>query len=464
MQPEAAAPPGPGLLEARCTRCHGLERVLGAGGSEGDWAATVARMQVQYGAGIAAGLTDQEAALVVEYLAATQPLGEGRRPLREAGLARPAASPRDALSGGTGPVEPALEGRTGARTVEAGRAEAADRLPAGPDPVLAEGQSPKPLEALAPELRESVERGAARWEAEGCAGCHVSALEVRAWAGAFPQVPLFRPDEGVVTLRRAVAHWRRRPGAEVDDAPGRGPEETELVAYLAWRADGRPVAPGRAYPLPPATDLEALERAEASGRAIAEGQPGRLDTGACSGCHPQGGAADRSVQGRPVSEVRAAAAGFPRFVTDLGRVGTLEDYLTAHLPLAFQGEPVAPANLGRPGSPELTAVIAYLTWLARDRLVDVGRPPGARAHGSAELGREIYQLRCGICHDPRERGSGPLGPGLAGLFERRRLPSGRPAMPEAIVQAIRSGARGMPAFIDLTAAQLEDLLAYLRTL
>ncbi len=38
------------------------------------------------------------------------------------------------------------------------------------------------------------------------------------------------------------------------------------------------------------------------------------------------------------------------------------------------------------------------------------------------------------------------------------------ATPEAVVQTIRSGARGMPAFIDLTAAQLEDLLAYLRTL
>ncbi len=475
-------PLGAALLEARCARCHGLDRVLGAGGSEADWASTVERMQARYGAGTAAGLTGQEATLIVDYLAATQPLESARRPLRAAGLARsptsghpaPAGGPRaapwggrpgaKASSGGTGPVEPRPEGRTGAGTSGAVPQETADRLPAGPDPVVTEGRSPKPLEALAPLLRESVERGAARWEAEGCAGCHVSALEIRTWAGAFPQVPLFRPEEGVVTLTRAVGHWRRRPGAPVGDSPGLGPEDTDLVAYLAWQADGAPMAPGRAYPLAPAADLETLERAVARGRAIAEGEPGRLESGACGGCHPQGGAADRSVRGRPVAEILGAAAGFPRFVPDLGRVGTLEDYLTAHLSLAFQGEPVTPPDLGRPGSQELTAVVAYLAWLARDRLVDVGRPPGARTRGSAELGQEIYQLRCGICHDPRERASGPLGPGLAGLFERGRLPSGRPATPEAVVQTIRSGARGMPAFIDLTAAQIEDLLAYLRTL
>jgi mono/diheme cytochrome c family protein len=457
-----AAPPGAALLEARCTRCHGLERVLGAGGSEADWAATVGRMQARYGAGAATGLTDQEAALIVDYLAAAQPLEGARRPLRVVGLARPPAAPSGATSGGTGPVEPRLERRTGPDG--AAHPQAADRLPAGPDPVLAEGRSPKPLEALAPGLRESVERGAARWEVEGCAGCHVSAIEIRAWAGAFPQVPLFRPEEGVVTLTRAVKHWRRHPGAQVEDSSGHGPEETDLVAYLTWRADGAPMAPGRAYPLPPAADLETLERAVARGRAIAEGEPGRLESGACSGCHPQGKAVDRSVRGRPVPEILGAAAGFPRFVPDLGRVGALEDYLTAHLSLAFEGEPVTPSELGRPSSEELTAVVAHLAWLARDRLVDVGRPAGARSRGSAELGREFYQLRCGICHDPKEQGSGPLGPGLAGLFERGRLPSGRPATPEAVVQTIRSGARGMPAFIDLTAAQLEDLLAYLRTL
>ena len=35
---------------------------------------------------------------------------------------------------------------------------------------------------------------------------------------------------------------------------------------------------------------------------------------------------------------------------------------------------------------------------------------------------------------------------------------------EAVTRLLRDGTRGMPAFFDLTAAQIEDLLAYLRTL
>ncbi len=434
--------------------------MLDAGGSAADWAATVDRMRTRYGADRITGLTDEQAAAIVEYLAATRPLESAARPLRVVGLAGPAVPPPGPAAGG-GPVAPRPDGRTGAGRPGVGSGA---RLPAGPDPVLPEGRPPKPLESLAPRVREAVERGAARWEAEGCAGCHPSEAEVRAWAPAFPQVPLFRPDEGVVSFARAVEHWRRRPGAPVQDLPGLGAEETELVAYLSWRADGAPMAPGRAYPLAPADDLDRLSESVERGRAIAEGEPGRLDGGACSPCHPQGGGLDRNGRGQPVPAIRATAALFPRFAPELGRVGTLEDYLTAHLALAFGGEPIRPPELARPGSRELTDLLAYLAWLARDRLLDIGRPPGARARASAELGREIYEFRCGICHDPQRRDSGPLGPGLAGLFERGRLPSGRPATPEEVAGVIRSGARGMPAFPDLTREQLDDLLAYLRTL
>ncbi len=449
--------------------------MLEAGGSDADWAATVARMRERYGADLVTGLRDEQAAAIAEYLTAVRPLEGGYRPLRvvvaRSGAAalpdRPAAPESPGLPGSrrpaaAGPAEP-VPGRRGDGS-QAAAPGAGLRLPAGPDPALAEGRPPKPLESLASRFREAVEGGAARWKAEGCAGCHPSDAEVRAWAPAFPQVPLFRPDEGVVTLARAVEHWRRRPGASVEDPPGLGPEETALVAYLTWRADGAPMAAGRAYPLPPAVDLERLAEAVERGRANAEGEPGRLDGGACGRCHPQGGGTDRNERGERVPAIRATAALFPRFAPELGRVGTLEDYLTAHLALAYGGEPAAPPALGRPGSREMTDLLAYLAWLARDRLLDVGRPPGARARASAELGREIYQLRCGICHDPQRREPGPLGPGLAGLLGRGRLPSGRPATREEVIRTIRSGTPGMPAFSDLTSEQLEDLLAYLRTL
>lgn len=434
--------------------------MLDAGGSADDWAATVARMRERYGADRVTGLDDEQVRAITEYLAATRPLEGSVRPLRVAGLAAPADRPPGPSSGGVGPVAPQPDSRPGAGPGPATSA----RLPAGPDPVLPDGRPPKPLEALGPRVREAVERGAARWEAEGCAGCHPSEAEVRAWAPAFPQVPLFRPEEGVVSLTRAVEHWRRWTGASVQDPPGSGHEETDLVAYLSWRADGAPMAPGRAYPLAPAADLERLSEAVERGRAIAEGEPGRLDGGACGRCHLQGSGLDRNGRGQAAPPIRATAALFPRFAPELGRVGTLEDYLTAHLALAFGEEPISPPELGRPGSRELTSLLAYLAWLARDRLLDIGRPPGARARASAELGREIYQLRCGLCHNSQWRDSGPVGPGLAGLFERGRLPSGRPATPEEVARAIRSGMPGMPAFPDLTSEELDDLLAYLRTL
>src|SRR5690606_14728814 len=147
---------------------------------------------------------------------------------------------------------------------------------------------------------------------EGCPTCHRSDVEVRAWWGAFPQVPLFRPEAGVVTFEQAVAYWRRRPGGPL---AGGGPAtgEEDLVSYLAWRADGAPMAPGRAYPLPPAADLERLEAVVARGRVVADGEPGRAGRGACGGCHGAGGA------GGQAPEIVGSAAHFPRFVPELGR-------------------------------------------------------------------------------------------------------------------------------------------------
>lgn len=57
---EAAA----ALVEERCTDCHGLSTVTNASYTEEEWASTVARM-----IGLGADLNDQEAELVIQYLA-----------------------------------------------------------------------------------------------------------------------------------------------------------------------------------------------------------------------------------------------------------------------------------------------------------------------------------------------------------------------------------------------------------
>ena len=64
------APPsglgGQEMLEARCTRCHSLERVQAASQTLAEWEATVERMR-----GKGAELTDAEAQVLVQFLAET---------------------------------------------------------------------------------------------------------------------------------------------------------------------------------------------------------------------------------------------------------------------------------------------------------------------------------------------------------------------------------------------------------
>ena len=66
---EAEGPPalgGQDLLEARCTKCHNLDRVKAASKTLDEWTATVGRMR-----GKGADLTDAEAETLLEYLAET---------------------------------------------------------------------------------------------------------------------------------------------------------------------------------------------------------------------------------------------------------------------------------------------------------------------------------------------------------------------------------------------------------
>ncbi|NIN67245.1 MAG: hypothetical protein GTO63_21615 [Anaerolineae bacterium] len=57
---------GAELLKARCTRCHTLDRVMAASKTQAEWEATVARMR-----GKGAEVTDEEAQILIEYLAET---------------------------------------------------------------------------------------------------------------------------------------------------------------------------------------------------------------------------------------------------------------------------------------------------------------------------------------------------------------------------------------------------------
>lgn len=83
----------------------------------------------------------------------------------------------------------------------------------------------------------------------------------------------------------------------------------------------------------------------------------------------------------------------------------------------------------------------------------------------AELhGKKLFVARCAACHEAHS--TKPFhGPGLAGVMQRKYLPSGAPANDERVRQVLEHGRNTMPAFGNtLDDQQLSDLIAYLHTL
>ena len=79
-------------------------------------------------------------------------------------------------------------------------------------------------------------------------------------------------------------------------------------------------------------------------------------------------------------------------------------------------------------------------------------------------GRRVFDSQCARCHDPYTR-SAAKGPSLKNLYKRQYLPSGLPATDQHVTDSIVLGRKMMPAFNQsIGQQQLEDLLAYLKTL
>lgn len=88
---------------------------------------------------------------------------------------------------------------------------------------------------------------------------------------------------------------------------------------------------------------------------------------------------------------------------------------------------------------------------------------GLNAQQSA--GRKLYDEYCDRCHNPYST-RGRQGPGLKGVFKKQYLAvSGIPANDARVGEIIRIGRGKMEGFSNvLTQQQLDDLLAYMRTL
>ena len=87
----------------------------------------------------------------------------------------------------------------------------------------------------------------------------------------------------------------------------------------------------------------------------------------------------------------------------------------------------------------------------------------AQAAGDASKGKEIFAAKCLECHniDSKEV---KIGPGLKGVKDGK-LPSGKAATHDNVLDNINKGSDTMPSFKDeLKSQEKEDVIAYVLTL
>ncbi len=129
---------------------------------------------------------------------------------------------------------------------------------------------------------------------------------------------------------------------------------------------------------------------------------------ACRNCHIGAGT---QPFGNPLV---GAFANYPSYRARSGRVGTIEDRIQGCMTRSMNGRKLPP------GSAELTAMVAYLKFLA------TGRPVGEKlpGHGSGHMpeldraadparGRAVYASVCAVCHGADGRGQRNGKPGEA---------------------------------------------------
>jgi cytochrome c len=81
----------------------------------------------------------------------------------------------------------------------------------------------------------------------------------------------------------------------------------------------------------------------------------------------------------------------------------------------------------------------------------------------AAVGQEIFDTKCSVCHNT-DSADKKIGPGLAGIKEGK-LPSGKDATTENMMENLNKGGNGMPAFEKLLSDEEKaDIVAYVKTL
>jgi len=85
------------------------------------------------------------------------------------------------------------------------------------------------------------------------------------------------------------------------------------------------------------------------------------------------------------------------------------------------------------------------------------------AKGDVRRGEEIFLDHCDQCHDAYSKEE-KVGPGLKGIKDGK-LPDGKPATRDKLLDVINTGPAEMPSFKDrLTEQQKQDVIAFVMTL
>ena len=86
-----------------------------------------------------------------------------------------------------------------------------------------------------------------------------------------------------------------------------------------------------------------------------------------------------------------------------------------------------------------------------------------QAAGDAANGKTIFETKCGLCHNADNKDK-KIGPGLKGIKDGK-MPSGKDANHDTVLENLNKGGGGMPAFEKLLSDQeKEDVVAYVLTL
>jgi mono/diheme cytochrome c family protein len=103
------------------------------------------------------------------------------------------------------------------------------------------------------------------------------------------------------------------------------------------------------------------------------------------------------------------------------------------------------------------------SWLAISLALCSVAAFAAEGDGDAAKGKELFETKCSICHNPDSKDK-KIGPGLQGIKDGK-LPSGKDATYQNILDNLNKGGGGMPAFEKLLTAEEKDhVIAYVKTL